>query len=761
MPLNNIISIASPPLDNQGNIIPGGLVHLYEPNTTTFVPAFKNSALTIPHQSPIRLTGSGRGSIWVNRDCDMFIFDRNGVLKVSEKSVNPSDSGESTSSGLITNGSFEIDDDADTIPDGWELSSEAGASNAIDSTESTDGAQSFRFTSSGNGGGSLVTGNFFSVNDLDALRVNVDLKSTITGVRNIVRVEWYDISFVSISNSDIYDSTSNPTVFTTQNLSASPPAGARFAKLRLIGVDPSVAIAGTTYFDRVVVFYPQVVVGVFDNITVQNNEIITTNPDGDLNLRPNGSGAVVIDYSGSVKVVSRDDGWSILTDVPTSTPPSTEVVRGAFSIWDAENNDRLADLGFLDSNALQVSNNMEGGGVLLAGKDLAGTLQPILAGAGNGATAIFNSGNQRISAGFSGVASVHSDGDDDLEDRILSFDHQAGARTAMVGHQGSGDFLVKNQIEGGHVALQGTLTGGGVEDLLTGDPDGETSIYHSGSKRLSASAGGVATLYSNGNTDSEGRYISLAYANGLDRANIGFTSFSDLVLSNKVHGGRVLLHGEDSGGFASNILVGDPNEGVALYDSGVAVARTVSISEGGFEAKNGVTGSGDYERVLTTRDLGLEVNAEVVLHKGLAADRVYQEEITSTVIPGFTVNLGAGSAGVAYNSKSLFFIDSEANGSNPGFVVGHKTSATPSSSGGMWHRHRLGSSSIIAAMEFSVSPFQLVSLDVDGVTIGMADIFLVPSVDSSTVEITGRQSTSNTLTTTLRAGTRWKLEKYS
>jgi len=299
MALNNIISKRQQILNAQGEPLSGGSVYLYEPGTTTFITSYQDSGLTTPHTNPVKLSGSGRANIWVSRDCDLRIRDRNGNLVLEELNVNPDALGVGESGGLVPNGSFEEDADANGVPDGWTLVNETGSNNGIDTSESTDGKQSFRFTSTGQGGGSLTVTDFFPVNDADNLRVNVDLRSSVSNVRNIIRVEWYDSSNVIISSSDAYDSTSNPTSYTTQQLIIAPPSGARFAKLKLIGCDPSVTVAGSTWFDRVSVFYPAVVSGVFDNITIQNNEIITTNTNGDLNLRPNGTGRVVGDHGGT------------------------------------------------------------------------------------------------------------------------------------------------------------------------------------------------------------------------------------------------------------------------------------------------------------------------------------------------------------------------------------------------------------------------------------------------------------------------------
>jgi hypothetical protein len=295
MGLRNIIAKRDQTQTSLGNPLAGGLVFLYEPGTTTFIQSFSNFELTTAHESPVKLSGSGRANIWINQDCDIRIEDRNGNLILTEDNANPdgltsSDDG----TNLISNPSFESDTDADGTPDSWTLVNDPASTNARDTSESTDGAASFRFTSAGSGGGTLTTTNFFPVNGVDNLQVNFDIRSTDATVKNIVRVEWYDISQVAISNTDVYDSVTNPTAFESQKIAAIPPATARFAKIKLIGIDPSVVKTGSTFFDNLNVFYPITSSGIFDNVTIQNNEIITTNVDGDLELNPNGVGSVKV-----------------------------------------------------------------------------------------------------------------------------------------------------------------------------------------------------------------------------------------------------------------------------------------------------------------------------------------------------------------------------------------------------------------------------------------------------------------------------------
>lgn len=306
MALFNVMAARQQVETSAGAPLGGGKVFLFAPGTSSFITSYEDSGLVTPHTNPVILNGAGRSNIWVSRDCDIVIEDRNGNEILNELNVNPDALDSGASGGLITNGSFENDIDADTIPDNWTLVNETGSTNAIDTSESTDGAQSFRFTSAGaNGGGNLTTTDFFPVNAVDNIQINFDIRCTSGTPTNIVQIQWYDISQVTISNNDVYSQTTGST-FVSESKSQAPPALARFAKLKLVGVDPAGAVAASTFFDKVSVFYPAVVTGTFDNITILDNQIQSDNTNGHIQLRPNGTGTVEI-FQGTPQAIDLTD----------------------------------------------------------------------------------------------------------------------------------------------------------------------------------------------------------------------------------------------------------------------------------------------------------------------------------------------------------------------------------------------------------------------------------------------------------------------
>jgi len=662
MGLRNILAPRQQVQTAAGSVLAGGKVFLFEPGTTTFVTSFRDSGLVVPHTNPVRLSGSGRANIWITRDVDMFIVPRTNISDlipsspvISELNANPDALGVDQAGGLVPNGSFEIDSDADLVPDGYTLASEVGAVNALDTSESTDGAQSFRFTSSGIGGGSLVTDDFFPVNDADPLRINIDLRSTVVAVRNIVRVEWYDVSQIAISNTDAYDSTANPVTFTTQNLVALPPVGARFAKIRMIGIDPSVALAGSTFFDRLSVFYPAVVTGVFDNITIQNNEIITTNVNGDLNLRPNGTGAVVLDRNG-VPALSTADGSINIIAPGNGDPTAADAITASLSFQSQDGNDYgRIDFGSGDPGDMIIRN-------FARGAVLAGSVE---AAAGGELTAwsatplsmdLYEPGDfeVRLSTALStapgteaGIAIqgslANSPTTSGVQDQILEFRNSGVERTALMGFTAGAELRIRNLVHGAPVLIESEDLAGAVRILWLGDPDGIVEIHHPGSDtvRITSNSAGGATIRSDGDTDTETRQLTFAHQNNTSRANIGHVLDDTFIVRNRIHGGIVRLAAEQAGGAFRELLDGDPDGGLSGYHpvSDAIVWRTETPANGGLEVDNQSTGAG-FERVLTVSDLSGGVEK--------AADETTATDIVLSDDSALTLALTAGSYEVTF-----------------------------------------------------------------------------------------------------------------
>ena len=164
--------------------------------------------------------------------------------------------GANQSINAVSNGSAEVDTDADNRPDGWTWSAYTGGSGGIYTTSPEHGAASFymtRPTGSGNGGGTF-TSDYVACSDLVTVTCEFIHWCTVAGMKNQVKLLWYNKAKVALgtASTTIYDSVANPTSATMFMRGAMPPAGALYYRVQLVGgyTDTNVANA-TAYFDGV------------------------------------------------------------------------------------------------------------------------------------------------------------------------------------------------------------------------------------------------------------------------------------------------------------------------------------------------------------------------------------------------------------------------------------------------------------------------------------------------------------------------------
>lgn len=153
----------------------------------------------------------------------------------------------------VPNGSFEIDSDADGVPDNWTRSLYAGGTGGIVTDLPDDGANGFGLVhpgGAGNGGGYLES-DYIVCSQLRKLLLGFIHWSTAAGMHNLVQIRYFTKAKVYISDATLYDSTANPTSPVYFIAPFTPPATARYYKVRLIGGYTDTNVAGTAYFDAI------------------------------------------------------------------------------------------------------------------------------------------------------------------------------------------------------------------------------------------------------------------------------------------------------------------------------------------------------------------------------------------------------------------------------------------------------------------------------------------------------------------------------
>ena len=142
-------------------------------------------------------------------------------------------------SGMVLNGSFEIEDDSNPgQPINWDTATYPAGTIARVNSESNHGEWSLQCTHPGgvgNGGGNAES-DYIECSPLWANRLAVIYRTTIaTNLKVQIKVEYFTGAKITISTETLLDQTSNAIVNELFGFLISPPATARFLKITLVG----------------------------------------------------------------------------------------------------------------------------------------------------------------------------------------------------------------------------------------------------------------------------------------------------------------------------------------------------------------------------------------------------------------------------------------------------------------------------------------------------------------------------------------------
>lgn len=161
----------------------------------------------------------------------------------------------------VQNGSFEIEDpDNPGSPLAWDISLYPGGANSLNDLTPAHGALSLCFTHPGgaSNGGGFGDSNFVPIQAVDEIWLHWLHWVTAAGMRVMTDIRYFDKDLVFISSENVYDSVSNPTSpFHTSIQVTTVPATARFVRVRLVGGEPTVDVAGNAYFDDIEIDFKQ------------------------------------------------------------------------------------------------------------------------------------------------------------------------------------------------------------------------------------------------------------------------------------------------------------------------------------------------------------------------------------------------------------------------------------------------------------------------------------------------------------------------
>lgn len=236
--------------DDNGRPLSGGTAKFFERGTTTPKSVYADANLTSPLGSEVTLDSAGRAAIFLNGDYKCRLENSAGVQVSAQDGINPPVETETSGGNLIANGSFEEAGNEEAQASGWTLNAQSDGTIERITSDSYDGRAAIKFTSDGSGGGLADTVAFFGVSPGTRYVVSFALKCSVADIRNIVQVRYFDKDQSFLSNPTVYDEDEeNPTSWEVREFMETPPANARFAKLRILGADQSDSTKGEAKFD--------------------------------------------------------------------------------------------------------------------------------------------------------------------------------------------------------------------------------------------------------------------------------------------------------------------------------------------------------------------------------------------------------------------------------------------------------------------------------------------------------------------------------
>lgn len=381
----------------------------------------------------------------------------------------------------------------------------------------------------------------------------------------------------------------------------------------------------------------------------------------------------------------------INTDISTATPPTSEAVTGAYDIYDADDTDLLADLGYIASNTLRIKNYMHGGPIQLRGEDTGGTPQTIFQGDPDSWAAMYFNGTVKIRTDTDGLW-VYSN----QAVATPPIAHTGTARLRIVDADGTdtladlsfiaGDTLtLYNRIHGSAINMIAENAAGSQAVLFIGSPDGSAALYYAGSDRIATGPTGLAAIRSDASPGlgaAQSSQLMFEQNDGTDLGYVGFQNQTDLSIRNLNHGGPISMAAENNAGTLRTILIADPDSSIDIYSPQDGVVRASTNTTGRFLVhSDGNTDSEGRNLNLAHQDgtvrgqFGyIDANGELII-RNLVTDDDFLVRVTSTA--GGTeayIRADAGLRGVSLYSENAIKARTYADGFE---IRGDATAATP------------------------------------------------------------------------------------
>ena len=382
-----------------------------------------------------------------------------------------------------------------------------------------------------------------------------------------------------------------------------------------------------------------------------------------------------------------NEGGSIVGDIPTATPPTTEAITANLIYLDSDQTDTIATVGFNAANQFEIRNEMRGGEFNVRLQNAAGDLRnPIFADPAAAVRLDFPGfvpkgkvlGSLRrfetSDIGINVYGSSDADGDPTLaegQNASVFLRNNSGTLVGEFGFvddpTGVNDIYIFNDVYTGRLEFWLTDATGGGQGMMTLTPFGGVNpgiefFMHNAGRQYKmvddpVKKGNVGRFNMTGSDGvTPGNHMQIGFVDNIltpvDRGTLGYAASDNFIMENFVAGGSTILRVSGTGATQRTGLALTTGQ-VSIFHTanGDQVLNTLPLASGGISVNNGLTGGG-FERVLTEGDLGsgsFTDNAGAFTHDG---EMYLQDTAPGTDLAGYGqifVNTGTPSRMVYRN----------------------------------------------------------------------------------------------------------------
>ena len=331
---------------------------------------------------------------------------------------------------------------------------------------------------------------------------------------------------------------------------------------------------------------------------------LNVNPlGGDVNVgAQTGTGSVNLYDGNDLKVETTAEGVNVRGRLDGALG-ATQDTRILLERTDGTN---IGTVGFDNDAALTIDSLNHGANVTITAEDSGGTQRTLFTGDPDDNIALYYNGSVKYNTQLEGgdLRGSLNNAIGGTQNTVLNLERQDGTAIGRLGFDNDSTLSFESFNHGASVTISGEDAGGTAQNLLSGDPDNDVSLYYNGDVKINTSATGcdIRGLLNGSLGAAQDTHLNIERQDGTIIGRAGFDNDTNMSFKSFNHGGAVRLQGEDTGGTLRTLVDGDPDGRVDLYHDGTNMARTIAASSGGFEVNNTDTGGG-FERVLTTSDI--------------------------------------------------------------------------------------------------------------------------------------------------------------